>query len=162
MRYAARPGDFIISVMTLKRGKPDFEHHVITRVPNGYAWLTGAAGGDTNLKISEEERAKILRDDFLTHKLATAPTIPELIKKDKKGLGVKASRYVAYQGVGGPKVTMPQFTKTSGSVAGSVIVRRQAISPLDAIGGKLGTAASTVTSGVGGTKDSIMRKYFKT
>jgi len=150
--------------MILKKGKPNFEHHVITRVPNGYAWLTGAAGGDANLKISEEERAKLLKNESNT--LSIAPTIPELIKKEKKAIGVKASRYVPYQGIGGPRVTMPQFTKTSGTVAGSVIVRRQASAglmghPLEAIG-KIGAAANSVTAGVGGTKESIMRRYFKT
>eukprot|EP01090_Pellita_catalonica_P011450 TRINITY_DN2310_c0_g3_i1.p1 TRINITY_DN2310_c0_g3~~TRINITY_DN2310_c0_g3_i1.p1 ORF type:complete len:456 (-),score=70.61 TRINITY_DN2310_c0_g3_i1:124-1326(-) len=90
LRYATRAGDFTLSVICVHRKKIVFTHHIITRTATGYMWLRVPDKGPLHeLRLSVPEQ----RDQFLNEaKLPTYPTIVDLLKANRKALGIKFSR----------------------------------------------------------------------
>jgi len=137
VRYAARPGDFIVSIMSVKRGKTIFEHQVITKVTGGYVWIPAA-----------EWQGKCNLDP--------ANSIEELLKRDKKVTGVKMNRYVAFVGTSVVnKLTMPQLSKGTGLSSGSTVARRMIPRP-----SILPEPVTNATGAVAEVKEGILKKYF--
>jgi len=119
VRYSSRPGDFIITVMTYKHRKADFDHHIVTvdRKNGQYILLIPPAGTTLNMALDMHRMAVLAANP------ASYPTFDGLLNACKKTLGIpKASRYLAYKSATNAlPITMPMDTKTT---KGTVIQKR--------------------------------------
>jgi len=126
VRYSSRPGDFIITVMTYKHRKADFEHHIVTvdHANGQYILLMPPPGTTLNMALDMHRMAVLSAAKDGGKTVSSYPSLDALLNACKKQLGIpKTSRFLPFKANPSMPHTLPIVmpTETKAKVGGTQI-----------------------------------------